>query len=82
MSRNAIADHKPAPADMALGATLRRLREARGIALGDMAFVIGVSASEFEAFERGLKPMRAMQLFHSARRLKVSMADLYVAAPV
>jgi transcriptional regulator with XRE-family HTH domain len=65
------ANTNPRPEQIRVGETVRALREARGLRVGDLARALGVSHSYISQIESGAKPLPARRVRDFADALGV-----------
>lgn len=70
----------PDPADVALGAAIRRRREAAGLSQHEVAAQLGVLNTVYSRIERGTRPCRATELRSIAAALGAEPGSLLIAA--
>lgn len=59
-----------------VGSRIRKLREARGLNLHELARLCGISASALSLIETGKRDLRISSLYRIAVALRVAMGDL------
>ncbi|GJD92492.1 hypothetical protein BHAOGJBA_6046 [Methylobacterium hispanicum] len=70
-----MAGLKPMEADVRLGARLKRLRDGAGITQRQAAEVVGVSAAQFQKYEKGTNAISDLSLAKVARLLGRPITD-------
>lgn len=63
--------------DVQIGATVRRLREAKGLTQAGLASGIGVTFQQVQKYERGANRISASTMVSIADVLRCTVADLY-----
>lgn len=71
----------PNPADVAIGAAIRRRREAFGITQAQLADASDVTFQQIQKYERGANRVAAARLIQIAEKLRCHPADLLGASP-
>ena len=74
--------HAGDPALIALGATIRAMRKARGLSQEALAEDSAVERAYMSGIERGVQNLSVMALLRIARALNVSVADVSTAAKI
>lgn len=64
------------PMDVALGARLRALREAKGITQKTISMEIGVASQQYSKYEMGRNPIYYSRLTEIARALGVTVVEI------
>lgn len=81
-SRRAGAAHKPSkrsprPADVALGASIRIARQAKGMSQGVLGHKLGVTFQQVQKYETGANRVGGSRVIQIAEALGCSVADLF-----
>jgi transcriptional regulator with XRE-family HTH domain len=63
--------------DIAVGATIRLLRQGRGMSQGALAAAVGVSFQQVQKYESGANRVSASMLSKIAETLEVQIAELF-----
>lgn len=64
------------PIDIAVGATLRRLRQQRDLSQQALGRTLGMSQQQVQKYERGINRISASMLVRAAQALEVQPSDL------
>ena len=75
--RNAPAKKVPQPTDIAVGARVRRLRQARGMSQEKLGEHLGITFQQIQKYEKGTNRIGAGRLSQIARVLDVEVAKLF-----
>ena len=65
------------PVDALIGRRIRALRVAHGLTQGELAGLIGVTASDMELFELGVRRVGARRITRIAKALRIDVGALF-----
>lgn len=65
------------PIDVAVGARVRMIRKARGVAQNTLAEAVGITFQQIQKYEKGANRVSASKLAEIAAFLEVSVAELF-----